>query len=159
MATRASDEDRAQLAALAAEMRLLAEDVANARRVLATDQAFHSLIAQAATNRVLAAVSRSFWDAVSVIPWLESHLGARELRRQWPSSTRRSPRRSRGATQRRLRPRWRRICAPPRRWTSATSRTAARPTRADTHVGLHVGIDTGGTFTDLIAVDPQAGTL
>jgi DNA-binding FadR family transcriptional regulator len=47
--------------------------------VLATDQAFHSLIAQAATNRVLAAVSRSFWDAVSVI-WLESHLGAKELR-------------------------------------------------------------------------------
>jgi DNA-binding FadR family transcriptional regulator len=79
MATRASDSDRAQLAALSAEMRLLAEDVANVRRVLATDQDFHGLIAQAATNRVLAAVSRSFWDAVSVI-WLESRLGARELR-------------------------------------------------------------------------------
>jgi N-methylhydantoinase A len=26
-------------------------------------------------------------------------------------------------------------------------------------VGLHVGIDTGGTFTDLIALDPDAGTL
>jgi N-methylhydantoinase A len=26
-------------------------------------------------------------------------------------------------------------------------------------MGLHVGIDTGGTFTDLIALDPEAGTL
>jgi DNA-binding FadR family transcriptional regulator len=78
MATRASDEDCGRLAALAAEMRLLAEDVANVRRVLATDQAFHSLVAQSATNRILAGVSRSFWEAVSVI-WLESHLGAKEL--------------------------------------------------------------------------------
>ncbi|HEX4009418.1 MAG TPA: FCD domain-containing protein [Solirubrobacteraceae bacterium] len=78
MATRGSDRDVAQLAAIAAEMRVLSEDAGNARRVLAADRTFHELIAQGASNRVLAVISRSFWDAVSVI-WLESHLTADEL--------------------------------------------------------------------------------
>jgi DNA-binding FadR family transcriptional regulator len=78
MAERASDRELAELSALAAEMRVLAEDLGNVARVLAADQAFHRLIAQASSNLVLAAVSRSFWEAVSVV-WLESHLSAREL--------------------------------------------------------------------------------
>jgi DNA-binding FadR family transcriptional regulator len=78
MATRGSDRDLAELAALAAEMRVLAEDVNNLRHVLAADQAFHKLIAQGAGNRVLAGVSRNFWDAVAII-WLESRLTADEL--------------------------------------------------------------------------------
>lgn len=78
MANRGSDRDLAQLAALAAEMRVLAEEVNNLRRVLAADQAFHKLIAQGAGNRVLAGVSRNFWDAVAVL-WLESRLTAQEL--------------------------------------------------------------------------------
>jgi DNA-binding FadR family transcriptional regulator len=79
MAERGSDRELAQLSALAAEMRVLTEDIANSSRVLAADQAFHRLIAQASSNLVLAAVSRSFWEALSVV-WLESHLGAQELR-------------------------------------------------------------------------------
>jgi GntR family transcriptional regulator, transcriptional repressor for pyruvate dehydrogenase complex len=59
-------------------MRVLAEDVGNVARVLAADQAFHRLIAQASSNVVLAVVSRSFWEEVSVV-WLESHLSAQEL--------------------------------------------------------------------------------
>ena len=78
MAARGSDRDLSQLAALAAEMRVLSEDAGNRRRVLAADQAFHKLIAQGATNRVLAGVSRNFWDAVGVL-WLESQLDADEL--------------------------------------------------------------------------------
>jgi DNA-binding FadR family transcriptional regulator len=66
--------------ALAAEIRILAEDVANVHRVLAADQAFHQLIAQGSTNRILAGINRSFWDAVSVL-WLdsESRLNEQEL--------------------------------------------------------------------------------
>jgi GntR family galactonate operon transcriptional repressor len=79
MATRGSDRDRGQLAALAGEMRVLSEDISNVRRVLAADQAFHRLIAQASANRVLSAVSRSFWEAVSVL-WLESELSGQQLR-------------------------------------------------------------------------------
>lgn len=71
MAARGSDRDLSQLAALAAEIRILAEDVGNVHRVLAADQAFHQLIAQGSTNRILAGINRSFWDAVSVL-WLES---------------------------------------------------------------------------------------
>ena len=78
MANRGSDRDLARLAALAAEMRVLAEDVNNLRRVLAVDQAFHKLIAQGAGNRVLAGVSRNFWEAVGIL-WLESRLTAQEL--------------------------------------------------------------------------------
>lgn len=71
MATRGSDRDLASLAALAAEMRILAEDPANTRRMLLKDQEFHRLISQASANRILAGINRSFWDAVSVL-WLES---------------------------------------------------------------------------------------
>lgn len=71
MALRGSDRDLARLAALAAEIRVLAEHVGNVRRVLAADRSFHELIAQASTNRILAGFSRSFWDAVSVL-WTES---------------------------------------------------------------------------------------
>jgi GntR family galactonate operon transcriptional repressor len=71
MAARGSDRDLSKLAAIAAEMRILGEDVANVQRVLQADQAFHRLIAQASTNRILAGINRSFWDAVSVL-WLES---------------------------------------------------------------------------------------
>jgi DNA-binding FadR family transcriptional regulator len=78
MAERGSDRELAQISALAAEMRVLAEDAGNASRVLAADQAFHRLIAQASSNIVLAVVSRSFWEDVSVV-WLESHLSAEEL--------------------------------------------------------------------------------
>jgi DNA-binding FadR family transcriptional regulator len=78
MAERGSDPDLIRLSGLAAEMRMLAEDLGNARLFLAADQEFHKLIARSATNRVLAGVSRSFWDAVSVL-WLESHLTAEEL--------------------------------------------------------------------------------
>jgi DNA-binding FadR family transcriptional regulator len=80
MATRGSDRDLSRLAALAAEIRILAEDVDNVHRVLAADQAFHQLIAQASTNRILAGINRSFWDAVSVL-WLdsESRLNGQEL--------------------------------------------------------------------------------
>ena len=78
MAERGSDRELAQISALAAEMRVLAEDAGNAARVLAADQAFHRLIAQASSNIVLAVVSRSFWEDVSVV-WLESHLSAQEL--------------------------------------------------------------------------------
>jgi DNA-binding FadR family transcriptional regulator len=78
MAHRGSDRDLAELAALAAEMRVLAEDVNNLRRVLTADQAFHKLIARGAGNRVLAGVSRNFWDAVAIL-WLESRLTAEEL--------------------------------------------------------------------------------
>jgi DNA-binding FadR family transcriptional regulator len=78
MAARGPDLDLAQLSAMAAEMRILAENVANARRVLAVDEAFHRLIGQAAGNRILAGVSRSFWDAVSVM-WPESRLSGDDL--------------------------------------------------------------------------------
>jgi len=78
MAERGADRELAQLSALATEMRVLTEDIANISRVLAADQAFHRLIAQASSNLVLAAVSRSFWEALSVV-WLESHLGVEEL--------------------------------------------------------------------------------
>jgi DNA-binding FadR family transcriptional regulator len=78
MATRGSDRDLARLSGLAGEMRVLAEDIGNVRRVLLADQEFHKLIAQATANRVLAGVSRSFWDAVSVL-WLDSRLTATEL--------------------------------------------------------------------------------
>jgi GntR family transcriptional regulator, galactonate operon transcriptional repressor len=71
MAARGSDRDLARLAALAAEIRILAEDASNVQRVLMADQAFHQLIAQGSTNRILAGINRSFWDAVSVL-WLES---------------------------------------------------------------------------------------
>ncbi len=33
------------------------------------------------------------------------------------------------------------------------------PEMGDTSASIHVGIDTGGTFTDLVAFDPQTGTL
>ncbi|HUE28048.1 MAG TPA: FCD domain-containing protein [Solirubrobacteraceae bacterium] len=80
MATRGSDRDLARLAALAAEIRELAADVANIRRVLAVDRAFHELIATGSTNRILAGVNRSFLDAVSLL-WeeSESHLSREEL--------------------------------------------------------------------------------
>ena len=71
MAARGSDRDLARLAGLAAEIRILAEDASNVQRVLMADQAFHQLIGQGSTNRILAGVNRSFWDAVSVL-WLES---------------------------------------------------------------------------------------
>jgi DNA-binding FadR family transcriptional regulator len=71
MATRGSDRDLARLAALAAEMRILAEDPANTRRMLLKDQEFHRLVSQGSANRILAGINRSFWDAVSVL-WLES---------------------------------------------------------------------------------------
>jgi GntR family transcriptional repressor for pyruvate dehydrogenase complex len=77
MAERGSEGDLARLAGLAAEMRVLSEDPANTPRVLAADQDFHRLIAHAAGNRILAAFSRSFWEAVSVL-WMESHLSADE---------------------------------------------------------------------------------
>src|SRR5579862_6801677 len=43
VAMRGSERDLAQLVELADEMRALADDAANARRVLLTDQAFHEL--------------------------------------------------------------------------------------------------------------------
>jgi DNA-binding FadR family transcriptional regulator len=78
MAQRGSERYVAQLSALAAEMRVLAENVVDAHRVLGLDQRFHRLIGDAAGNRVLAGVSRSFWDALSVI-WHESHLSGEQF--------------------------------------------------------------------------------
>lgn len=80
MATRGSDRDLARLAGVAAEIRVLAEDAANVRRVLDADRTFHELIAQSSTNRILAGVNRSFSYAVSVL-WQESesHLRTGEL--------------------------------------------------------------------------------
>jgi DNA-binding FadR family transcriptional regulator len=78
MAEKGSDEDLDRLVAVEADMRELAAQRAPAARVMEADQAFHRLIAQGGGNRVLAAVSRSFWEAVSVL-WLQSDLTAEEV--------------------------------------------------------------------------------
>lgn len=78
MAERGRESDLADLAVIAAEMGVLAEDVKNSPRVMAADQDFHRLIARASSNRVLATVARNFWEAVSLL-WLESKLTAQEL--------------------------------------------------------------------------------
>jgi DNA-binding FadR family transcriptional regulator len=78
MAERGSARDVSRLSAIAAEMRVLSENSENTSRVLAADQAFHRLIALAGENRILAAFSRSFWEAASVL-WHESHLSVEEM--------------------------------------------------------------------------------
>jgi DNA-binding FadR family transcriptional regulator len=79
MAKRGTVDELERLVELALSMSSMAEDLANLRRVLAADQLFHRLIAQGARNRVLASISQSFWEAVSVL-WLESRLDADQLR-------------------------------------------------------------------------------
>jgi DNA-binding FadR family transcriptional regulator len=78
MAERGSEADLERLSTLADEMQELAAEPHNALRVMEADRAFHRLIARAGTNRVLGAVSRSFWEAVSFL-WLESELGSEEF--------------------------------------------------------------------------------
>jgi DNA-binding FadR family transcriptional regulator len=78
MADRGGERDLARLAAIAEGM-LARSEAADGHALLAADQEFHRLIARASGNSVLAAVSRNFWEAVSVL-WLESKLDADDMR-------------------------------------------------------------------------------
>jgi DNA-binding FadR family transcriptional regulator len=80
MAERGAEKDLEELSRLAAEMRAQAGDAANAPLMMAADQAFHALIARSGVNRVLAAVSRNFWDAIPVL-WAQSRMTLDEMRR------------------------------------------------------------------------------
>lgn len=79
MAEHADDEERARLAALAAEMERMAKTDASASSVLAADREFHDLVARASENRVVLAVSRDIREVLSTL-WVLSRLGPAESR-------------------------------------------------------------------------------
>ena len=129
--------------------------------LMEADRSFHDLVARASGNRVLAAVSRDIREVIGTL-WGFSSLDAerrRARRRAAPADRRRDARaRRRAAAGAR--------CATTCVWAAAgrSARPAAsRPSfgsrrrRSRVAMGLVVGIDTGGTFTDMVVFDPATG--
>lgn len=80
MATHATDEEAAQLAALASSMEELAATDLAIADVMEADRRFHDLVARASGNRVVAAVSRETREVIATL-WGFSTLGPAETRK------------------------------------------------------------------------------
>jgi GntR family transcriptional repressor for pyruvate dehydrogenase complex len=80
MAESGTDEDLAQLGALADTMERVAGTELSVTKVMEADRSFHDLVARASDNRVLAAVSRDIREVVGTL-WGFSNLDAADASR------------------------------------------------------------------------------
>ena len=162
MATDGKTDDLAELGELADRMDSLARGEVSVAAVMDTDRSFHDLIVRACGNRVLAAVSRDIREVIGAL-WGFSDARRRPALSTWPSSTAASPTPSSRGTPR---PRLRQCTTTSggrRTWTCRAGRSGgASPADGGGRglaVALVIGIDTGGTFTDMVVFDPGSGEV
>ena len=159
MAEHGRQEDVDALTAVVERMEGLLATGAPVAQLMEADRIFHGLIARASENRVLAAVSRDIREVIATL-WGFSTLDADDA-----SNVVEQHRRISDA-----------ICGrEPREAATAMREHLSWAALADLHglgraaaaalsdrcggrvVGLVIGIDTGGTFTDMVVFDPESG--
>ena len=129
--------------------------------LMEADRSFHDLVARASDNRVLAAVSRDIREVIGTL-WGFSDLDEGDAAHV-AEQHRRIAEAIRGAGRARgRRPRCARISSGRLRRTCTGSASRPHlpfPDRGSLGVamGLVIGIDTGGTFTDMVVFDPRVG--